>query len=97
MFVIRDIFQLQFGRARDAKESITEFAALLDQEGYGPVRLLSDFTGPSYRLILEFSVETLAAYEDRLGTLMTSDKWRTVYQKYATYVASSYREILKAV
>ncbi len=97
MYVVRDVFQLQFGRARDAKDSVAQFAGLLEENGYGPVRILTDFTGPSYRLILEFSVESLATYEERLTALMTGDNWRGVYQEFSSYVASSYREIMKTV
>ena len=66
MYIIRDIFQLKFGHFRDAR-------TLLDQavrSGIMPqsesLRLLSDFTGNSYRLIFEEEFKSLADYEQSL-------------------------------
>ena len=97
MFIIRDIFQLRFGQYKEAK-------ALLDQaysKGLLPEakssRILSDFTGGSYRLIFEEGYDSLAAYEQSLQDSMGKDEWKKWYEKFKQHVESSYREILKVV
>ncbi len=56
MFVVRDVFQLQFGKARQAREALEGFRELEGQPG--PSRILTDFTGQAYRLILEMEFES---------------------------------------
>lgn len=97
MFIIRDIFQLRFGHYKDAK-------ALLD-EAYGKgllpdaqsARVLSDFTGNAYRLILEEGYDSLAEYESSLSGSMNKPDWRKWYEKFKIHVTSSHREILRTV
>jgi len=97
MYIVRDIFQLHFGHYRAAK-------TLLDQalrSGLLPenkqARVLSDFTGDSYRLVFEEGFETLADYEAALGSSMRKDEWQQWYEQFKPHVASSQREIMKLV
>lgn len=97
MYIIRDIFQLQFGHYKDAK-------ALLDDaysKGLLPEakssRILSDFTGDSYRLIFEEGYDTLSDYEASLNDSMSKAAWKKWYEKFKEHVSSSHREILKLV
>lgn len=97
MFIIRDIFQLRFGAYKDAR-------ALLDEaysKGLLPdaksARILSDFTGDSYRLIFEEGHDSLTAYEKSLGESMGKKEWKKWYEKFKVHVTGSHREILKQV
>lgn len=96
MFVVRDVFQLQFGKARQAREALESFSTS-GEGNEGPSRILTDFTGPAYRLIMEMEFESLAEYEERLTSIMSTDEWREVYAKFVPFVESSYREILRTV
>jgi len=97
MYIIRDIFQLRFGAFKDAK-------ALLEQaysKGLLPdaksARILSDFTGDSYRLIFEEGYNSLSEYEQSLTDSMGKANWKKWYENFKQYVQSSQREILKQV
>ena len=97
MYIIRDIFYLKFGHYRDAKELLdeaTEKNLLPQQQGN---RVLSDFTGDSYRLIFEQSFNSLGEYEQSLTTSMNEDEWQKWYKKFRGHVKTSHREILKQV
>jgi hypothetical protein len=61
------------------------------------LRVLSDFTGDAYRLIMEAGFETLADYEKSLGGSMSQDEWKQWYENFKTHVDSSQREILKLI
>lgn len=97
MYIVRDIFHLHFGKFKDAK-------ALLDEaysKGLLPdaksARILSDFTGSSYRLIFEEGHSTLADYEKALKESMTKAAWGKWYEKFKPLISHSEREILKQV
>lgn len=97
MFIVRDIFQLRFGAYKEAK-------ALLDEaysKGMLPdaksARILSDFTGDSYRLIFEEGHDSLSDYERSLSESMGTREWKGWYEKFKLHVTGSRREILKQV
>lgn len=94
MYVVRDAFKLKFGMFKEAAGSIRK--AL--EDGLfepGAFRIYTDFTGDSYRLILESKFQSLAEYENRLQSEMQKQSWRDWYQQFKPYVESSHREILR--
>lgn len=97
MYIVRDIFQLHFGHFKEAKTLLDQAlrAGLLPENKHA--RVLSDFTGDSYRLVFEEGFETLAEYESALGSSMRKDEWRQWYEQFKPHVASSQREIMKLV
>jgi len=99
MIIVRDVFQLKFGKAKDARASLKVGLAMLVQAGVGgkSPRLLTDFTGPAYRLILEGSYDSLADYERQLAAAFALPGWGESYQKFVPFVESSHREILIVV
>ncbi|MBL7743059.1 MAG: hypothetical protein JNN00_06230 [Chitinophagaceae bacterium] len=97
MYIVRDIFHLRFGAYKEAK-------ALLDEaysKGILPdaksSRILSDFTGDSYRLVFEEGYDSLAGYERSLAESMGKAAWKKWYEKFKQHVVSSHREILKQI
>ena len=97
MYIFREIFHLQFGRYREAKALIDEAKQnhlLLQPPGS---RLLTDFSGEGYRLILELPFATLADYENALKQELGGDGWTEWYEKFKLLVRYSEREILKEV
>ena len=97
MFIIRDIFHLKFGQYKNAKALLDEAmnSGMLPQAK--STRVLSDFTGDSYRLIFEEGHDTLADYEKSLSGSMGTDEWQQWYEKFKPLVERSHREILKEV
>jgi hypothetical protein len=95
MYIVRDIFQLQFGHFRPAKALIDE--AL--KAGFMPEnkhrRILSDFTGDAYRLVLEHGFESLEEFEASFSSSMNIEEWQRWYEKFKPHVVSSSREIMK--
>jgi len=97
MFIVRDIFHLKFGHYKDAKALFDEAKGKNMLPDTNDLRVLSDFTGDSYRLIMEESYSTLADYEKSLGSSMNEEEWKKWYEKFKPHVESSHREILKQV
>lgn len=95
MYIVREIFHLRFGKYKEAK-------ALLDegiQTGIFKMtpgsRVLTDFTGKGYRLVLEMPFPSLASFEQSLQQEMSETGWQEWYGKFKVLVLSSEREIMK--
>lgn len=97
MFIVREIFHLQFGRYRDAKKLMDEAlqkGLMVLPEGS---RLLTDFTGEGYRLIMELPFASLASFETDLAKELNVAGWQDWYATFKPLVRFSEREILKQV
>ncbi len=97
MILVRDIFQLKFGKAREALALWKEGYPILKKSGYVPDRLLTDLTGPYYTLVLEGKFKNLTDYEKMQSSESHSDEWRSWYAKFVQNVESGRREIFNIV
>src|SRR5678815_4107144 len=96
MVVIRNVFRLKFGKAREAVGLFKEGVAIQKRVGAGlefSTRLLTDVTGPFYTVVLEITVPNLAAFEGAAPSLMADKDWQANYQKICLLVESGYRDI----
>jgi len=93
MILVRDIFRLKFGKAREVKALMEESKKLMGAEELKNSRLLFDLVGPSYTMVLEFTYANLAAFEESMSKSMGQDEWRAWYQKFIPLIESSHREI----
>ena len=94
MIVVRDVFQLHFGKAKEALELMREGRELERKLGYPVSRLLTDVTGPYYTLISESNFESLTAFEQAINF---SAEWRAWYAKFTPLVREGRREIFRVV
>jgi hypothetical protein len=100
MVVIRNVFRLKFGKAREAVALFKEGIAIQKRVAAGPdfpTRLLTDLTGPFYTVVLELTVPNLAAFEAAAPQLMGDKDWQANYQKIGSLVEAGYREIFTLV
>ena len=102
MMVIRNVFRLKFGKAREAVGLFKEGIAIQKRVGAGagidfPTRLLTDVTGPFYTVVLELTVPNLAAFEGAAPQLLGDKDWQANYQKIGSLVESGSREIFTLV
>ena len=95
MYIIRDIFQLLFGAFKDARALLEEAYSKGLLPDARSARVLSDFTGDSYRLVFEKGHKSLADYEKSLTESMNKAGWKKWYENFKQYVQTSHREILK--
>lgn len=97
MIVIRDIFQLHFGKAKEATALLKEGQRILASDGYSTGHLLVDVTGEFYTLVMESTFESLAAYESGLGSAVANEEWQSVYKRFVPLVRSGRREVYRIV
>jgi hypothetical protein len=98
MIVIRNVFRLKFGKAREAVAVMKEAVAIQKKLGSdAATRLLTDATGEFYTLVLELTVPSLAAIEGMQSKVMADKEWQATYQKFVPLVESGYRDIFTIV
>jgi hypothetical protein len=100
MVVIRNVFRLKFGKAREAVALFKEGMAIQKRVVSGldfSTRLLTDVTGPFYTVVLEITVPSLAAFEAGAPKLMGDKDWQANYQKIAPLVESGSRDMFTIV
>ncbi len=100
MIVVRNVFRLKFGQARDAVAAWKEGLAIAQRvgPGGGRYRLLTDLAGPDfYTLVLEGTYASLAEFEQSAQALMAAPEWRAWYPRVTALSQGGYREILNIV
>jgi hypothetical protein len=94
MILVRNVFHLKFGKAREAVAVMKDALAIQQKLGSEvSTRLLTDVTGQFYTLVLELTVASLSALEATQPKIMGDKEWQENYQKFVTFVESGHREI----
>ena len=98
MLVVRDIFHLRFGRAREAIELLERGSEILAAANYPVVRILADVTGEYYTLVMETEVESIAAWEQGMAETPELTEWQEIYRnEFVPLVRHGRREIFRVV
>jgi hypothetical protein len=100
MILVRNVFRLKFGQAREAVAAWKEGMAIAERSGVGAgrYRLLTDLVGPDfYTLVLEGTYGSLAEFEQSAQALMAVPEWRAWYPRVTALSEGGYREILNVV
>jgi hypothetical protein len=93
MILVRDVFQLKFGKAKEARALWKEGAVLLRKAGFTSLRVLTDLVGTYYTMMVESQYKSLSDYENAMQNESDSAEWRSFYPKFAALVESGKREI----
>jgi hypothetical protein len=97
MIIVRNIFQLKFGKARDAQVLIKENLELMKRHGQTSPRFMTDLTGDFYTLVMEMSFDNLSTMEKTTNETMSSKEFEQWYSKFVPLVESGRREIYSLV
>ena len=92
MIVVRNCFIAKPGNASKLAAQVKEAAATLPNMKY---RVLTDLTGEFNRVILEFELENIAAFEARMQDYNTNQAFRDKMKGYTDLWISGSREILQ--
>jgi hypothetical protein len=100
MIVVRDIFQVKYGRAREVLDLFKEGIAMSKSLGYGAlgVRLLTDLIGEHYyTVIMETTFESVAEWEQAALAARGSAQWKAWYQKVVPLIDTGERKMYSVV
>ena len=93
MILVRDIFYLKFGKAKEAKTVLNEGRNMFDKLGFSRPKAMTDLTGHSYTLVMETEWKSLGDMESTLQKSFGDKDWQNWYQKFVPLVDSGSREI----
>lgn len=99
MIVVRNVFRLQFGKAKEAVALWKEGQRLLKEMdfGTGSTRVLTDLVAPFYTLVFESTHDSLGHYESGSKNLMGNEIWKSWYARFVPLVETGHREIFTIV
>jgi hypothetical protein len=98
MIVIRNVFRLKFGMAKEAVALLKEGVAIHKRAGADiSARIMTDVTGPFYTVVLELTFSNLSTYEKEAPRFMADKDFQANYQELVPLVESGYREIFNVV
>lgn len=97
MILVRDIFQVKFGKMKEVTGLWKEGLEILKRTGHKPVRLLTDVTGEYYTLVMESTFNDLSEFENGHKSVAKSEDWRKWYPRFHDYVVTGRREIFSIV
>src|SRR5690349_15214241 len=98
MIVIRNVFRLEFGKAKEAVALFKEAIAAQKRAGFDHnQRVLTDLVGPFYTVVLELTMPGLSTLEAEMQKVMGNAEFQAIYQKITPLVESGYREIFNVV
>jgi hypothetical protein len=98
MIVVRNVFHLKFGKAREALAAMKDGVTIQKRLGVDVnQRLLTDLTGSFYTLVLELTLPNLAALETTLSKVMSDKDFHANYERLVPLVESGHREIFNVV
>ena len=94
MIVVRNVFRLKFGKAKEGVALLKEGIAIQKRAGVEMnQRLMTDLVGTFYTLVLELTIPDMGALEANMPKVMCDKDWQANYQKFSALVESGYREI----
>jgi hypothetical protein len=100
MILVRNVFQLKIGKAKESIALWKEGLALAQKLGYAHSnsRLLTDVAGASfYTLVVEFEFESAAEWEGKSMAVMGKPEWQSWYAKVQPFIDGGHREVFSIV
>jgi hypothetical protein len=97
MILVREVFQLKVGKAKEAKALFKEAAELANKYDMPVGRALTDLTGPYYTFVWESTFKTLSDWENSMNDPRGAEEWGAWYQKFALLIEGGHREMFTIV
>ena len=99
MILVRNVFRLKFGKAKDAIQIWKDGQALAKRLGFKAksTRILTDLVGDFYTLVFENTFESLSDFEQSGRDVMANPEWQSWFARTLAVTESGYREIFNIV
>lgn len=97
MILVRDVFRLHFGKAREAVALAKEGKEIERRLGYPVGRILTDLVGEYYTLVFESEFESLAAFERTVNEGFQDPEWKQWYARFLPLARDGHREVFRIV
>lgn len=97
MIVVREVFELHYGKAREAVALAQEMMKTSTAMRGGNPRLLTDTVGRYYTVVMEMEFASLAAFEAAMATEFAADRMRDLNARFGALVMQGRREVFRVV
>ncbi len=100
MILVRDVFRLKFGKAKEAIAAWKEMLPIMQKSGTGrsSTRVMTDLVGNYYTMVMENTYESLEEFgKAHSGTTTTGDWQKLYHTRFVPLVESGYREIFTII
>jgi len=99
MILVRNVFKLKFGQAKEAIAAWKDIMALAKKLGFPAKssRLLTDLVGDFYTVVFEHTFDSLSDLETSSKTMMGKPEWQAAYAKIVAVTESDHREVFNIV
>jgi len=97
MVRVRDVFQIHPEHMREVKSAVLDMRDLGKRMGYPQMRVLTDFIGEYYTLVLESDYPSLNEWEQALTKSFGDKEWQTKYGRIRPMVRGGRREIFQVL
>ena len=97
MIVVRDVFQLKFGKAKDAISLMKPILEKMNSMGHGKYRLLTDLVGNYYTLVLEGTFDSMENYQASMAQPPQEPEFKEFYSKFTEFVNNGHRDMWTVV
>lgn len=88
MILVRDVFQAKYGKGGELVALFKE----LSQQAQVVDRILTDASGPFYTVVTETTLESLAAWEQRMAEIFSKPEFGAWFARMVPLVESGRRE-----
>jgi hypothetical protein len=98
MLLVRDVFQAKYGRGDELVALFKEAGAQMEHGGQaGAMRLLTDASGPFFTVVIQYEVESFAAWERQFAEMMAQPDTGGFGARMNEVVESGRREFYNVV
>jgi len=99
MVLVRNVFKLKFGKAKEAVAAWKDIMALSKKLGFSAKssRLLTDLVGDFYTVVFEHTFNSLSELETGAQSMMSNPEWQAAYAKIVAVTESGHREVFNIV
>ncbi len=97
MILVREQFQVKFGRMKEALGLVKEVGKIMNLPGHQIGRVCTDLTGPFYTLVFESTFNSVGDFDKREGDVTKNKEWKDWYAKFMPLIESGRREIFTIV
>jgi hypothetical protein len=94
-YLIRDVFRARPGKSKELAEIFMSLVSHLENEGFTNVRIMTDYAGPYWTVVVEAQIDSIARFDEHLRTFTSRIEVAEVLKGYRDLVESGYREIFK--
>lgn len=92
MIIVRNCFTAKPGNASKLAAQLKEAAGVANVPNY---RVLTDVVGDMNRVVLEFEIDSIGAFEERLRDYSTNEAFREKMKGYTDLWLTGYRELMQ--